>query len=313
MAERYRKFNTWLRETFGETVYKVGLYGGFTCPNRDGTLGRGGCAFCNPAGSEPYALDPTSSLAAQWDRGVRHLGRRHGARKFVAYFQDYTTTYREPARLEALWREALALPGCVGLALCTRPDCLDAPVLDRLQAVAADTLLWVEVGVQTVNDRTLRALNRCHDQARSEAALAELTRRGLRAVGHVVLGLPGETAADMAATARFLAGSGIWGAKIHNLHVVVDTPLAEEHAAGRYTPMTLAAYAGWVVDFLERLPPEMVIHRLCGEASPRLTVAPRWSCNKMRVRWAIEQELERRDTRQGRRYEEARGDAGELC
>lgn len=299
MPERYRKLNTWLKEHFGETVYKVGLYGGFTCPNRDGTVGRGGCVFCNPAGSAPWSFDATAPLAVQWERGVEHLGRRHGARKFIAYFQDYTTTHAEPERLERLWRDALALPGCVGLALCTRPDCLPAPVLDCLQAVAAETFLWVEVGVQTVRDDTLRVMNRCHTHAQTTAALSALAERDIRTVGHVVLGLPGEAEADVMATARFLAGAGVWGAKIHNLLVVGDTALADDHAAGRYTPLTRDEYVDQVIGFLESLPPETVIHRLCAEAAPGMTVAPVWARNKMKTVSVIEQEMDRRGSRQG--------------
>jgi radical SAM protein (TIGR01212 family) len=297
---RYRKYNTYLRETVGEKVYRVGLVGGFTCPNRDGSKGTEGCTFCNPASSEPLGHVDGTPIREQLASGTAYIRRRHGAEKFIASFSAYTSTYADAGALGRICREAISFPGVVGLTLSTRPDCLSQEILDLLDALGRETLLWVELGLQSAHDTSLRRVNRRHTAAASREAIAQLRARGLAVCGHVILGLPGETLADMLATARFLAETGVDGVKIHNLHVVEGTALAEEYRAGDYTPLELAEYAELAVRFLERLPAEVVVQRISGEAPRRLTVAPAWSVNKLAVVNAIERELERRDTWQGR-------------
>jgi len=299
-SQRYRKLGAFLSDTFGEKVYKIGVYGGFTCPNRDGSKGSGGCLYCNPASSAPVNYVPGMSVTEQLAVGCRYLGRRHGSRRFIAYFQDYSTTYADVDRLEALYREALASPGIVGLALCTRPDCLSAEILDLLATLNRETFLWVELGLQSAHEATLAFLNRCHSVADSRRAITGLRRRDIAVSGHVILGLPGESRDAMRATAGVLTETGVHGAKLHNLHVVADTPLAEMHRRGEYQALTMTRYIELAIDFLEHLPPAVVIQRLCGDAPPRLTVAPDWAPRKMVVVNAIEQELVRRDTWQGK-------------
>jgi len=299
-AWRYRKLNTFLRGVFGEKVYRVSLWGGFSCPNRDGTQGEGGCIFCNPESSKPLGYVPGMPLARQLSEGVEYIRSRHGARKFIAFFSDYTTTYASATELEALYREALAQPGVVGLALSTRPDCLSVATLDLLQSIARETFLWVELGVQSAHDRSLEVVHRCHDVEQTRRAIAELRGRDIAVSGHVILGLPGESAEEMLATADFLAETGVHGVKIHNLHVVEQTVLAGMYHRGEYTPLELDEYVDLAVRFLERLPSPVVIQRFTGEAPRRLTVAPKWSVNKLAVMNAIERELERRNTWQGR-------------
>jgi radical SAM protein (TIGR01212 family) len=305
---RYRKFNSFLRNAFGERVYRVGLCGGFTCPNRDLSKGRGGCLFCNPASSEPLDFVPGTPLAQQLAAGTDYIRWRHGAGKFVAYFMDHTATYADVRRLEALYREALAYPGVVGLAVATRPDCLSLEILDLLQRIAMETLLWVELGIQSASEESLALINRCHTVEDSRRAIAELRRRKIAVSGHVILGLPGESAADMHDTACFLAQTRVHGAKIHNLHVVADTHLAVMYRQGVYKPLEISEYVDLVVRFLEHLPPSVIIQRLSGEAPRRLTVAPAWSVNKLAVINAIEKALEERDTWQGRELGAARED-----
>ncbi len=297
---RYRKLNTFLRHTFGERVYRVGLCGGFTCPNRDGSKGIGGCIFCNPASSQPLDYAPGMSVTRQLDLGTDYVRWRHAAEKFIAFFEDCTTTYAEAAKLEVLYREAISHPRVVGLALSTRPDCLSGEVLDLLERISSGTFLWVELGVQSSRETSLERINRCHTVADSRRAIAELLARNIAVSGHVILGLPGEGHDDILATARFLAETGVHGVKIHNLHVVKDTVLAAMYHRGEFLPMTLVTYVDLVVRFLEHLPPGMIIQRLTGEAPRRLTVAPGWSVNKLAVFNAIETELERRDTWQGK-------------
>jgi radical SAM protein (TIGR01212 family) len=297
---RYRKLNTWLRETFGRKVYRMGLCGDFTCPNRDGTLGEGGCIFCNPASSEPLGYGPGMPLREQLEKGVEYVSRRHDVNRFIAFFSDYTTTYADVGRLEAMYREAIAWPGVVGLAVSTRPDCLSPEVLDLLEGIARETFLWVELGIQSAHDESLERIRRCHPVEDSRRAVAELRARGLIVSGHVILGLPGESIDDMLATAGFLAECGVHGAKIHNLHVVKDTELAEMYRRGEYETLELDEYVDLAVRFLEHLPPGVIIQRVSGEAPRRLTVAPEWSVNKLAVVNAVERELTRRNTWQGK-------------
>jgi radical SAM protein (TIGR01212 family) len=299
-GQRYRKFNTHLRRVVGTKVYRVGLCGGFSCPNRDGRKGVGGCSFCNPASSEPLGYLPGMPVIEQLERGTAYIRERHGAEKFIAYFSDYTATYTEPRQLEAICREAIAYPDVVGLTLSTRPDCLSREILELLEQLRAETMLWIELGLQSAHDRSLERIGRHHTVAASREAIAQLRRRGIPVCGHVILGLPGETLDEMLATARFLAETGVDGVKIHNLHVVEGTPLAEEYRRGEYRPMELEEYVDAVIRFLERLPPRMIIQRVTGEAPRRLTVAPAWSVNKLAVFNAIERELERRDGWQGK-------------
>jgi radical SAM protein (TIGR01212 family) len=297
---RYRKFNTFLRETFGRKVYKVGLRGGFSCPNRDGSKGLGGCIFCNQDSSEPLGYVAGMPLERQLAEGCEYIRERHGVDAFIAYFSDYSTTYASVRELEHLYREALSFPGVVGLALSTRPDCLSARTLDLLGRLARHTFLWVELGVQSADDRSLVQINRCHTVEDSRRAIGELRARGISVSAHVILGLPGESTADMLRTADFLRETGVEGVKIHNLHVIENTRLAEMYRSGEYESMELEEYAALAVAFLERLPPRVVVQRLSGEAPRRFTVAPAWSVNKLAVFNAAERELERRDTWQGR-------------
>lgn len=302
MERRYRDLNGYLRETFGTKVYKVGLVGGFTCPNRDGALGTGGCSFCNPESSRPLNHTPGMGIADQLEAGTAYIRRRHKADSFLAYFQDCTTTYGRPETLEALYREALSFPGIVGLCLCTRPDSLDRPVLNLLESLAKEHFLWVELGVQSGSDRTLSGMNRHHDTATTVRAFRELHGRGIRTAAHVILGYPGETRDEALGTAELVNLSWTAGVKVQNLHVVRDTPLEKIYLAGAFVPFSMGEYAALAVDFLERLNPETVVLRLTGEAPARLTVAPDWSVNKMAVLGAVRAELARRNTFQGRLY-----------
>jgi radical SAM protein (TIGR01212 family) len=297
---RYRKQNTFLRRRFGERVYRIGLCGGFTCPNRDRSKGERGCLFCNPASSEPLGFVAGTPLSEQLTSGVDYVRWRHEADKFIAFFMDYTTTYADVERLEAMYREAISFPGVVGLAISTRPDCLPGAVLDLLEKISRETFLWIELGVQSAHTKSLEFINRRHSVEDTRKAIVELRRRRLAVSGHVILGLPGESAANMLATADFLAENGIHGAKIHNLHIVSETPFAEMYGRGEIGTMELDEYVDLAIRFLERLPPGMIIQRLSGEAPRRLTVAPAWAVNKLAVVNAIEKELQARDTWQGK-------------
>jgi uncharacterized protein len=299
----YRDLNSFLRERFGVRVQKITLDAGLTCPNRDGRVGVGGCLYCNARGSGTGAWGRGRSIAQQLQEGMARLGKRYGASRFIAYFQSFSNTYAPLNILQALYAEALAFPEVVGLSIGTRPDCLSPEILDLLADIARERLLWLELGLQSACDDTLRLINRGHDVACFTGALREAAARGLEVVAHVILGLPGEGPAEMAATARYLVGLPVQGVKIHLLYVVRGSALESWFRRGEYTPLTEQEYVHLVADFLELLPPHLVIHRLTGDPHPEELVAPAWCRDKSRVLAGIREELARRGSRQGSAWE----------
>ena len=297
---RYHSLNTYFRNTFGEKVFKISLAGGFTCPVRDGSISSGGCTYCNPLGNVPGHYSPGMTLAEQLDAATGFVRKRHRAKRFLAYFQDYTATYAEPSMLEELYREAIAYPGVVGLAVCTRPDSLASGVLDLLEELAGETFVWVELGVQSGCDVTLLRMNRGHTVYDSERAFQELHQRGILTSAHVILGFPGESREEALTTAELIRRAGTSGVKLQNLHVLRDTPLADDYGAGRVRLLDMESYASLTADFIERIPPEVVIQRVAGEAPPGMLVAPDWAGNKMAVMNRVNAELEERDSWQGK-------------
>ncbi len=297
---RYHSLNTYFRKTFGEKVYKISLAGGFTCPVRDGSISTGGCSYCNPLGNVPGHYSPGMTLAEQLKVSTGYVRKRHRANRFIAYFQDYTATYADPGLLESLYREAIAYPGVVGLAVCTRPDSIGEGVPDLLEELSRETFVWVELGVQSGCDVTLLRMNRGHTVYDSERAFQELHQRGILTSAHVILGFPGESREEALTTAELIRTTGTCGVKLQNLHVLRDTPLAEEYGAGRVRLMDMETYASLTADFIERIPPEVVIQRVAGEAPPGMLVAPDWAGNKMAVMNRVSAELVERDSWQGK-------------
>ena len=297
----YLDLNTHLRRRFGVRVQKLSLDAGLSCPNRDGRVGTGGCLYCNARGSGTGAAARGVDLGAQIRQGMTFLSKRYGAEKFIAYFQSFSNTYAPADRLRALYQEALAGPAVVGLSIGTRPDCLDDEVLELLQGLARERLLWLELGLQSAHDRTLKALNRGHDVACFSRAVERAADRGLEVVAHVILGLPGEGPEEMAATATYLARLPLQGVKIHLLYVVEGSGLARLYRQGAYTCLTAEAYVQSVVDFVELLPPHLVIHRLTGDPHRQELLAPDWCLDKSRVLGRLREEFARRGSRQGSR------------
>ncbi len=297
---RYYNLGSFYRWRFGCRVWKVSVDGGFFCPNVDGTVGTGGCTFCNIRSFSPSRRLPGLSITRQIDEGIRRLRWRREIDRFIAYFQPATNTYAPVERLRALYEEAAAHPAVVGLAIGTRPDCVPDEVLGLLAELAADTWLCVEYGLQSIHDRSLDWLNRGHHYDAFLDAVERSRRRDLNVGAHVILGLPGETAEDMAATARELARLGVHSVKIHNLYAVEQTPLADAVAAGAVRLPAFEEYIGYVVDFLEAISPDCVVERLCGDAPPEYLIAPAWCLNKSAVRAAVQAELVRRDSWQGK-------------
>ncbi len=298
---RIRNLNGFLRQIFCTKVHKIGLWGGFTCPNRDGSAGTGGCSFCNPAGSRPMTFKDGMSIKEQLEAGSRYVAARYKVDSFIAYFQDYSTTYSDPDKLRELYSIALAFPEVVGLTLCTRPDCLSAPTLDLLEELSEKTFLWVELGVQTSNDRILADMNRCHTSKDSLAAMRELHSRNILTTAQIIIGYPGSSDEDILYDAEFIRSTGTSGLKLQNLHVLKDTAIERMYLNKEFDVMTLEQYIDRVIVFLEYTDPHVVIQRLTGEAHHTLTVAPKWSLNKQLVMNGIQHVFEERDTWQGKK------------
>lgn len=301
-GKRYYPFSRFLKERFGVPVFKIPLDAGFDCPNRDGTLGRKGCTFCHNPGFGPFA-DQAKPIQEQIELWVERLRRRRGAGiKFLAYLQNYTGTYGPVERLQRIYDAALDHPDIVGLAVGTRPDCVPEHVLDLIESYAARRHVWLEYGLQSIHERTLARVNRGHTAAQFVDAVARTRGRGIFICAHVILGLPGETAADARDTARALTALGVDGVKIHHLQVIKGTPMEDEWRDGLVQVLAPNEYVQWACDFLERLDPRVAIHRLVGEVlDGRLLVAPRWNLSKSQILTLIDRELERRATFQGAR------------
>lgn len=301
-VKRYTPFSEELKRVFGCRVQRISVDAGFSCPNRDGTLDTEGCIFCGGHGSGSHGIIRHLSIAGQIEDGKEVMRRKYKAERFMAYFQSYSNTYAAVEQLKYLYSEALGVPDVVGLIIATRPDCLPDEVLDCLQELSQQTYLWLELGIQSMHNRSLSLINRRHDHACSEAAVLRARARGLRVCCHVILGLPGETRDEMLAMAGELNCLGVDGVKLHLLHVMKGTVLAEMYGRGEVTMMDRDAYAGLVCDFLERLDPRILIHRLTGDGGHDNLVAPLWSLKKFEVLNLIDAELERRGTRQGSNF-----------
>lgn len=292
-------FGQGMRARHGERVHKVAVDAGFTCPNRDGAKGRGGCTFCNNVSFSPNGHAP-APLAEQIAAGARVIARRTRARKLLAYFQAYTNTYADVAQLRALYDLALAQPGVIGLAVGTRPDCVPEPVLDLLASYRdRGHEVWLELGLQSSFERTLARVNRGHGYAEYQAAMRAAGSRGLPVCTHLIVGLPGEDALHARISHQRALDAGSAGLKLHPLHVVKGTVLANEWRRGEYTAWTLADYVHTACDLIEATPHEVVFHRLTGTCAPQILLAPAWCAKKWAVLNAIEAELARRGTRQG--------------
>lgn len=289
-----------LKARFGGRVSKACLDAGFTCPNRDGTVGRGGCLWCDPGGSGPDDLRPGEG----WEARLRRLAsraRERGDAGVIAYFQAFTPTHSDPSLLGDLLDRALQVPGVVALAVGARPDCLSRETLDLLSRTAERTFLWVEVGMQTARDETLLAMNRGHGLADTKKACGELRARALPFVLHLIAGLPGEEEAEARRSHAAAVGLGPWGLKIHPLHVVAGSPLADRWRRGEIALWEQDRYVRTVADLLEETPPEVTLHRLTGERPSGLLLAPAWCGDKRAVLGALRRELARRRSFQGRR------------
>lgn len=300
MQQRYYDLNTYFKNKFGCRVHKLTVDAGLTCPNRDGTLGTGGCIYCNPRGSGTGAHAKGLSIRDQLEGSKAAVAKRFKAKKFLAYFQSFSNTYAPVEQLRRLYDEALSVSDIVGMTIGTRPDCVDEAKLSLLEGYARDRLIWIEYGLQSAHDGTLVAINRKHDVAAFETAVRATAGRRIHICTHIILGLPGETADHMRATAEFIARLPIDGVKLHLLYVVKRTPMADLYQTGTYRCLEQDEYVDLVCDVLERLPGHVVIQRLTGDPHPRELVAPLWAMEKNRTLCLIKERLVQRDTYQGR-------------
>ncbi len=297
----YRDYNSYLRETFGCRVQKITLDAGLNCPNRDGTLGREGCIYCNEKGSGTGAAR-FASISEQIRTGKEKLARKYKAGKFIAYFQSFSNTYAPLSRLEALYGEALADPDIVGLSIGTRPDCVSDETLDYLARLAQSHLICMEYGLQSAKDETLERIGRGHSVAAFIDAVERSRARKIPVCAHVILGLPGENTEDMLDTARFVARHGVQAVKIHLLYVIRGTGLERMYRAGAYSCLSRDAYAAVAGEFIALLHPQMIIQRLTGDPHPEELVAPLWALEKARNIKAVQTYMETNGLYQGKYY-----------
>ena len=298
--KRYNQYSRHLRKLFNCKVYKVTLDAGFNCPNRDGTISRGGCIFCDDSGSFSQAHSNLLSIEEQLATGVNRLRTRFKAQKFISYFQAYSNTYAPVEKLKTVYDSALSHEDVVGISIGTRPDCVDAEKIELISSYTKDKYVWVEYGLQSIHDRTLDLINRGHGYKDFVDAVKLTQNKGINICAHVILGLPGESRSDMLQTAKALADLGINGVKLHLLCVLKGTELEQIYNAGLYKPMETEEYVSMVCDFLELLPPDVTIHRITGNGLKRNLIAPKWLPDKFKVLNMIDDELEKRDSWQGK-------------
>lgn len=300
-GKRYHTLNSFLRERFGEKVFKISLDAGFTCPNRDGRVSGGGCIFCSARGSGDFA-GTAEDLVEQFYEVRDMMNKKWKSGKYIAYFQAYTNTYADVDTLREKYYSVLRLEDAVGIAIATRPDCLPADVLELLEELKVKTYLWVELGLQTVHDRTARLINRGYPLDVYIDSVKELKRRNIDVVTHVILGLPGESREEMLETVNFVANSGTQGIKLHLLHLLKGTRLVEMYDRGEFELMEMEEYVETVVDCIERIPESMVIHRITGDGPRNTLIGPLWSLRKFEVLNAIDHLLMDKDTWQGKEF-----------
>jgi hypothetical protein len=300
--QRYRSFGTFMRTKFGFTVYKVNVDAGFTCPNRDGTLGLSGCIYCNNDSFRPNSCKPTLSLAEQIGNGIIHIKGRYKANKFIVYFQPYTNTYAPLETLRELYTEALKQPDIIGLAIGTRPDAVDEQKISMLQELAQKHFILIEYGLQSIYDKSLTFINRGHDYAAFLKAVNMTRDRGIHIGAHLIAGFPTETREEMLAMAEEISSLPIGFLKVHQLQVIKDTPLADMYKGNPFYTFEYGEYLDFIVDFIERTSPDIVFQRLFATAPDSILIAPDWGKSRHRMLSDIEKRLEARDTYQGSKY-----------
>lgn len=298
--KRYYSLDYYLKETFGEKVYRIALNGGMTCPNRDGTLDTRGCIFCSAGGSGDFASSVDLSVTKQIEEGKKLLQKKTDCRLFIAYFQAYTNTYAPVSYLRKIFSEAICHPDIVALSIATRPDCLDSEILTLLSELNHIKPVWVELGLQTIHPQTAAFIRRGFDYDCYEKAVFSLKAQGISVITHLILGLPSETHEQMLSSVKKISTLPLDGVKLQLLHVLENTDLADYYKKEGFSVLSQEKYVELIIDCLEYLPQNVVIHRLTGDGPRKLLLAPEWSIHKKQVLNQIQRRLKERDTYQGR-------------
>lgn len=296
----YRSLDYMLRERFGEKVYKVTLNGGMSCPNRDGTLGTRGCIFCSEGGSGDFAADVSLSVTEQIESQIALLSAKRLIQKYIAYFQAYTNTYAPVEYLRKIFKEAMSHPGIVALSVGTRPDCLGEEVLDLLEELNRIKPVWIELGLQTIHEKTAQYIRRGYRLSCFDQAVENLRKRNIEVIVHTILGLPGESREEILETMRYLNKKDIQGIKLQLLHVLKGTDLAYDYLAGRFHVYEREEYLALLIECLENLDPEIVIHRITGDGPKDLLIAPLWASRKREVLNLLHHQMKEQNSYQGK-------------
>ncbi len=293
------RIGAYWKRIFGEKVYRVSIDGGFTCPNRDGSKGRGGCIYCDEVGYRPKYVEPELPVAEQVKKGIDYMKGKIGINKFIAYFQSYTNTYAPVEKLRKLYYEALSHPDVVGISISTRPDCVGEDVLDLIEEIAEKYHTWLEIGVESISDEHLKWMKRGHTIRDTEDAIKRIKqRKNIFVLGHLIFGLPDENIIE---TAKKVSEWGLDGVKMHHLYVVKNTVLAQEYKNGNIKVFeTPDAYAKIAVKFLEHLSSDILIHRLAGYVNKEFLVAPLWTAQRNAAENIIERILKEKGSYQGK-------------
>ena len=309
LGKPYYSLDAYLKNSYGEKLYKIAIDAGFTCPNRDGTLGEGGCIFCSAGGSGDFAVRAAEHphVRDQLTAGISLFGDKKVGRRFIAYFQAYTNTYGPLPYLHSLYTEALREPAVAGISIATRPDCITqdtVTMLVNLMEEFSDKFVWIELGLQTIHEKTADFIRRGYSLAIYDKCVTLLQQAHIPIITHVILGLPGENKEHVLLTVDYLSQSGIWGIKFQLLHVLQDTALASLYDQGSYQPLSQDTYTELVIDCLEHLAPDIVVHRLTGDGPKDSLLAPRWSLDKRNVLNTLHHTMKERSSYQGRLYTE---------
>ncbi|MFQ3573147.1 MAG: TIGR01212 family radical SAM protein [Thermodesulfovibrionales bacterium] len=297
--ERYRIFGRYLKDIFGETVYKINVDAGFTCPNRDGTLGFGGCIYCNNDSFRPSTCKPDLTISEQIRNGIRYISERYRARRFLVYFQPFTNTYASVDELERLYREALNEPFVVGLSIGTRPDCVDEQKISLLQELSRQYFILVEYGLQSIYDKTLMYIKRGHTIKDFHEAVNLTVNRGIHIGVHIIVGFPTETRDEMLKMADYISEMPVGFLKIHQLQVVKNTALAGRYRREPFYTFQYDDYLDFLVDFIERLSPDIVLQRQFATAPNDILIAPLWDRSRQQITNDIAKRFKDRDAFQG--------------
>jgi len=300
--KKYHSLDYEMKKVFGEKTIKLIIDGGFTCPNRDGTAGHRGCIFCSERGSGDFSSETYKSIEQQIEEQKQIMSRKWKSNTYIAYFQNYTNTYDSVENLRKKFYEALDCENIKGLAIATRPDCIDEQVLELLSELNSKTFLWIELGLQSSDDKTAEFLRRGYKTQQFKETCLQLKNKNIRTVVHMIMGLPGETKVNMLNTVKCVAELNLWGVKIHMLHILKGTDLADYYMHTPFHMLTLEEYVDIVCDSLELLSEETVVHRLTGDGKKSDLIEPLWTLHKLKVLSEIDKALKIRESYQGKKF-----------